>query len=424
MSLPRSIASALAGLALVLGTFTITPQTLAETKITLTDGTELVGDIVREGDQFVIIATKVGEITEEKFLVRRDIASISRDIPEEEVAEAMGVKDTGPVMRGEKETADIPAGATRIAFITLKEEVGSFFNTDALERSVNILKEMPDETRPEILVIQIDSGGGALNEMQKIVRYIQDEVETEFRTVAWIEYAISAACMTSWVIDEVYIMRKAPIGGCTAFFTTPQGTVAVSGVELEQLLVQMEEVSRLGKKDPLVMRAMEIRTTLSADIEDDGTIIWYPNAAGEYLVSPSNEVLTLNSYEAVKFGICRAIADTKDQLAKELGCVEWVEVGQEADELMVEFRESVKSAQTDLMITYQEMQISLNAMNATPELRNKKRHFGRARQKYQKIRSTVHNRAPSLLTYGQFSTRFFEYWDEQMELYAEQLGNA
>ncbi len=421
MTMTLTIKATLAAIAVTAASFGFTSDASAITEITLKDGTVLKGDIVREGDQFVILLDSTGI---QKFVMRRDISTLVRDAEDTPVAaDNANATDTGPVtQRGKKEDVQIPAGATRIAFVSLHESVGSYFNTDALERSVDLLKALPEEERPEVLVLEIDSGGGALIEQHKIIAYIRDHVEPEFRTVAWIESAISAAAMTAWVVDEVYMMRKAPIGGCTGYYMTQSGAVAMEGAELEEELVWMERVSTWGKKEPLVMRAMQIYSTLSADINPDGSVTWYPNDQGEYMISPENEVLTLNAHEAKKFGIAQGIADTKDQLAQALGCVEWVEVGQDADEMMVEFRANVKEAELEMSTLFREMNIALQAMMGTPEVRNKKRHFGTAKNKYQQIQVWAKRKAPSLMTYGQFNQNFFDVYDERFEQWAEQLA--
>lgn len=420
----RSLQALLVAMTVGAACLVATPQAFAAetTKVTLKDGTVVEGEVVREDDRYIMLMVRIGEVEERKFIMRRDIASVELIDPQEATADAGADDVTTPIVRTTRDDDKmIPPGATRIAYITLHEGVGSHFNRDALARSVAALDELPENEQPEILVLSINSGGGALNELEKLVPYIKDYVEPKYRTVAWIESAISAACMTAWVVDEVYMMRKAPIGGCTGFRSTSSGTVAMEGLELEEVLAWMETVSEWGKKEPLIMRAMQIFTTLSCDVDENGDVTWYESDQGEYMISPPGEVLTFNSHDAVKYGVAQGIADTKDQLAKAMGCTEWVEVGQEAGQMMTDFRENVSAAEVELFATFDKMNIALGAMNATPEPRNKKRHYGRAKSLYQSIKSTVYNRAPSLLIYGQFNERFFDYYDQVFEDIAEQL---
>ncbi len=391
----------------------------ADSRVTLNDGTVFEGDIVREGDQFLILRVTIGEVQKEEFLRKADISSIERDISNP--APTGTNAGEAPVTDDVEEEVALPPGATRIAFISLEEMVGPYFNTQALKRSVDALKALPEDRRPEILVLRINSGGGALFELRQIVPYIRDYVEPNFRTVAWIESAISAACMTSWVVDEVYMMSKGAMGACTAFVQTGSGNVAMSGAELEELLFWMEQVSMWGKKEPMVMRAMQIREPLSADIDENGTVTWRLDEGGEYLVSPRTEVLTLNSTDAVKFGVAQGIADTKNELATALGCTEWVEVGAEAEEMMVEFRDSVRRAEVKLIQIFQEIQISLQAMASSPDPNDARKHYGRAVRKFEQMKTWAYRKAPSLLTYGQFNEFFFEQFERQLDQIGEQL---
>ena len=426
MPLIHSLKTTLVAATLGVASLGMTGNALADTtKVTLNDGTVLQGEVVREGDAFLILKVMVGEVVKQEFIRKSDISSIIRDAPEASATDE-AVADTGPVvMKGEKDDAQaIPEGASKIAFVSLEEMVGPYFNTQALMRSMDILNNLPEEEQPDIVVLRVKSGGGALFELRQLVPYIRDQIETRYRTVAWIEDAISAAAMTAWVVDELYMMRKAAIGGCTGYRMMPGGAEAMEGPELEEVLMWMERVSTWGNKSPEVMRAMQVYATLSADIDENGKVTWHLNDSGEYMISPENEVLTMHSYEAEKFGVSKGTADTKDELARALGCVEWVEVGTDADELMAEFRENVKTAELELNVLFQQMNIALNAMNATPELRNKKRHLGRAQKLYDQMRSWAFKKAPSLRTYGQFSDQFFEYYDEVFEDLRQQLAQG
>ena len=426
MPLIHSLKTTLVAATLGVASLGMTGNALADTtKVTLNDGTVLQGEVVREGDAFLILKVMVGEVVKQEFIRKSDISSIIRDAPEASATDE-AVADTGPVvMKGEKDDAQaIPEGASKIAFVSLEEMVGPYFNTQALMRSMDILNNLPEEEQPDIVVLRVKSGGGALFELRQLVPYIRDQIETRYRTVAWIEDAISAAAMTAWVVDELYMMRKAAIGGCTGYRMMPGGAEAMEGPELEEVLMWMERVSTWGNKSPEVMRAMQVYATLSADIDENGKVTWHLNDSGEYMISPENEVLTMHSYEAEKFGVSKGTADTKDELASALGCVEWVEVGTDADELMAEFRENVKTAELELNVLFQQMNIALNAMNATPELRNKKRHLGRAQKLYDQMRSWAFKKAPSLRTYGQFSDQFFEYYDEVFEDLRQQLAQG
>ncbi len=364
------------------------PVAMAKDIVHLKDGRVLEGRVEREIDGSIYFIMTIGTVENKMWFTSSEIERLERGVGvDEEEAD-------------EPEKKAIPEGATKIAFVSLEDTVGTHFNRDAIERSVEILKDLPEAEQPDIVVFRVNSGGGALFELNKIVPYIEEEVKPHFRTVAWIESAISAAAMSSWVIEETYMMKEGNIGACTGYMMTSSGAKAMEGVGLEEVLMWMEDVSKWGRKDPYVMRAMQVNMTLSCDIDADGNITWYDDDSGEYLVSPEEQILTFNSIDAVKFGVAEGIADTKQELAAlMLGSdTEWVEVGREADEYQQEFRKNVTRAQTKIDELSKRMNLAINAAQSAPTPRERKRQAGSALNYLDQIAGWV-RKAPSLEVY-------------------------
>lgn len=385
----------------ILSVVTAVPA-LAKDVIHLKDGRVLEGTISRELPSGAIyFEIEIGSLRSGEWYRPEQISKIVR-----------GEAVAGGSEEAEEEAA-IPDGATRIAFITLEEMVGPFFNKNAIEHSIEFLDELPDEEKPSIVVFQIDSGGGALIELREIVPYIHEHVKPEYRTVAWIRSAISAAAMTAWVIPEIYMMKEGNIGACTAFSTPGGKTKAMEGDGLEMLLMWMEQVSWWGQKDPYVMRAMQVYTTLSATQNADGSITWYLDDSGDTIVSPKKEILTFNSVDAVKWGVAQGVADTKEELAKQLGCAEWVEVGEKADEYQQEFRENVERAQVKIDELWKKLNMAVSFAQSAPNKKERDRNVGEARNYLRQMKGWV-NRAPSLEFYMGLDRKFFREMDRQL----------
>lgn len=376
---------------------------LAKDRVHLKDGRVLEGEILREVSGAVWIKIGPGEM-----MIRPDqIERIERD-PEKPVASAEAPSREEPA-------ATIPDGATRIAFISLESMVGPYFNKDAIERSVEMLEGLSEDRKPDIVVFVIDSGGGALFELMKIVPYIQEEVKPKFRTVAWIRSAISAAAMTSWVIEEIYMMSEGNIGACTGYMMEGGGAKAMEGDQLEEVLVWMEQVSRWGGHDPYVMRAMQVLTLLSATKDENGHISWYIDEppSGEVIVSPKSEILSFSAHDAVKWGVARGIADNKEELARAMGCNEWVEVGQEAEDYQREFRENVGQAEVRIEEHWNKLNIALSFAESAPNKKERDRNVGEARKHLRAMQSWV-RRAPSLEVYMNLTPEFFREMDRRL----------
>jgi hypothetical protein len=408
-------------LALVILCAAMAPGAFAADKITLKDGTVLEGTIEREGDGFLFLLVRIGAVENRRLILSEDIKTITRDAKATAKEAAVPAKASDRGDRKAPETkATIPPGTTRVAFISLgdppdKDMVGPFMNADALKRSIEILNEMPDETRPQIVVLKINSGGGALFEIQKLSDVIEEEIKPKYQVVAWIQSAISAAAMTAYTVEDIYYMTKGNLGAATGFRMVNGRAEAVEGQQLEEVLYMMEQIAARGGHEPLVMRAMQIEQELSADIDENGVVTWRPDLKGEYVVNPKDRILTLNSRDAMKFKLTKGVADTKAELMTLIvGDSEWVEVGLEADEYQHEFRDNVFNAQREINELATKLSLEMEAASRS---RNDEqaigRHVGAARRYLAQIRSWV-RKAPSLEVYEGWTPERFRDIEEQI----------
>lgn len=359
----------------------------AETVVVHTNSGETIeGEIVRDESSFIIIRYEEYGVPREKIILRSDIDRIVRDGDAEADVDGEGGSGDDAVS-GDDTRA-------KIAFVTLEEMVGPYFNTDALEESITILDELPEAERPDVVVLQINSGGGALRELLRLTEYIHEEVKPKYRVVSWIESAISAAAMTAWATNEIYMMSEGNIGACTGFSQRPDEngnfvTVAMTGEALDEILEYMEDVSDWGDHEPWVMKAMQVSAphrpfALSAEVDAYGRVTWHAaegpgnNLPGE-LVSPYDEILTLEAYNAERLGVSLGTADSKDELASLLGFSEWREVGHAADEHQVEFRECVGEFETRLIELLLKLFGALDLALAAPDQSSCQKQLGYAR---------------------------------------------
>lgn len=388
-----------------------TPDALAA-KVHLKDGKVLEGTVKSEATGFIVFIVKVGSVQQTRVIDRNDIVKLEKDDAVTDPAAATPAAPGNVVLPATRpEDVKIPDGATKVAFVTLgdghNEMVGPYMNRDALMKSVEILDELPKEQRPDILVLQINSGGGALSEMLKLTETIHKEIKPKYRTACWIQAAISAAAMTAFASEEIYMMKQGNIGACTGFSMSGGKATAMDGEGLERVLEYMEKVSKWGKRDPLIMRAMQIagarrgNQPLTCDIDADGIVTWYDGPKGKFLVCPGDEILTLNAPDAVKYGVAIAVADTKVELGKAMGLTEWVEVGPEADAYQEEFRTAVRTGETRLSEFMSKYNTALGYAGSAPTREELERQVGIARNHLRKMKSLIDN-APSLKIYNEY----------------------
>ena len=423
MGIVRSVVRGVAAIAVGAA---VCGSVLGEDVVYMENGDVWRGQITREGDDFVYIRYMIGSVTQEKFLLRSAIERIERD-------EFDGPSD-GPSI----ELPPIPEGAGKIAFISLEEMVGPYMNARALEESVELLKDLPETHQPDAVVLWIDSGGGALFELLRLNEYIQEELSKEYRTVSWIRSAISAAAMTAWSTNEIYMMPEGNIGASTGFRMIPgrDGSVAAEpmlGPELDQVLEHMRQVSIAGDHEPWVMWAMQISAphrpfSLSAEVDPVyGEVTWHmtrgpgDSLPGE-LVSPHDEILTLNAEDSVRFQVAEGIASSKDELARHMGFTEWVEVGQEADVLMHQFRDSVREISSRVRELIDRLILSLDLAGQTNNRMECRDNVTLAQRNLQELRRLA-EQGHSVKEYQGLDDEWFDYWQRRIDDAAERCAD-
>lgn len=419
---PLVATAALVMLAAVLFT---APRALGDT-VVLKDGTKLEGVIDRETDEYLFIKVKFGDLTQPRLVQKKDIKEIKRDQPKSEAGGAggsagAGEKDSSSATSGVAPKADAPKedgaatprirpGATKVAVVTLEEMVGPFMNANALKHSIELI---PKEEKPDIVVLKINSGGGALTEVEPLSDTIQLTLKKDYRVVAWIESAISAAAMTAMNVEEIYMMKRGNLGGAVAFHMTGPGKAeAAKDASLEEILRLGELLASRGRYSPLVIRAMQEFFSLSADIDDNGVVTWRNDEKGQYLVNPKTRILTFNADDAYKFKISKGTADTLPELMRLLNVTEWVEVGKQADAYQVEFRANVQAAQNKINEIRQKLNILIAAAEGAQDEQTRGAKFGEAKRLVDEMKSWV-RRAPSLEFYeGLTPERFKQIYDQ------------
>ncbi len=389
-------------------------------KIYLNDGRVLEGRVDREGEGFVYFVIVVGSIEHTELFTAAQIKKIERDEPAGDPGKVQA-STIVPGAASKSSARSVPDGATRIVFISLEDEVGLYLNADALKHSV----ELAEPEKPDIVVLVVNSGGGALAEVEPLSDIIHKELKKKYRVVAWIRSAISAAAMTSLNSEEIYMTRQGNIGAAVAFTQDSGGqTKAAEGKNLEEILKIGEELARRGKRNPLIVRAMQKFMLLSCDIDENGVITWYDSDKGQFLVNPNDRILTFNAIDAEKFGVSKGMAETKEELAKLMGVSEWVEVGLKADEYQAEFRKNVKTIQARLNELGPRLDRAMAAAGQGSDAATRNQSIGKARQILGELRSLV-RRAPSVEKYMGFNRQWFADREEELrKLAARNTGGG
>ncbi|MFN0134263.1 MAG: hypothetical protein ACKVW3_17255 [Phycisphaerales bacterium] len=422
MNKARTIWSRLLVLAAVALATWISPAR-ADDKLHLKNGTVLSGTIVKEMNGYVWFKVKSGDLEQEQFFKPDEVSKIERDASKP--AEAPAAATPGEANPGSAPAAKprIGAGAPKAVVITLgeggdKDMVGLFMTAKTLRDAIPLLEQDGVET----VVFRVNSGGGALLEIQPLSDVIHNEYKPKFRVVAWIESAISAAAMTAHCIDEIYFMPQGNYGACTGW----RGALeAVKGRQLEEVLYMMEKISARGLRDPAIMRSMQIEEPLSCSIDANGEVRWYNNLDGEYIVNPKDRILTFDAVEAAKYGFSKGTAANIDELGKLMGYTEVEWVGKvmpgvpypvsRAEELQRSFREKTYNDQQKTRQYLIQYQTAYAQAAATP-FEERGKFIGKCREALDQVTRMVKNNPNmALFQLNVAPDRFKDWLDEREE---------
>ncbi|HEX8878246.1 MAG TPA: hypothetical protein VF777_15985 [Phycisphaerales bacterium] len=399
-------------------------------KITLKDGTIVEGELVREVDGLIWIKVVTDGKEETKMFTSSDYSKFEK-LGDATAATPAATPAAKPESKPTPDAAPAPASkpteskarsgnrVPRAAILTLgeggdKDMVGVYVMAKPLRDAIPLLKK----ENVDIVVFRINSGGGALLEIQKLSDVIYDEYRKDFRTVAWIDYAISAAAMTAHCIEEVYMTPEGAYGACTGWSGQ---LVAVKDRGLEEVLYQMEKISARGNHDPQIMRAMQIMEPLSATVSDRGQVTFYQDTtSGNIVLNPKGRVFTFTSQTAESVRFSSGTASTLDELAKAMNLeeVEWVGVKKPgyawpicaAEQLQMDFRErTYKDEQA-----FDGYRITLDTalqMAQQGDDETKAKLAGKAREAMNRIISAINNNPNmALFKFNMYPDRFREEW--------------
>lgn len=396
-------------------------------KITLKDGRVLEGTITRELQGYVWFKVTVGGIEQEFTFSPDDIVTIERDAQSTPKPEDAKPADDAAATSEPRRT-----GVPRLAILTLEGMVGMQMAAKPLEDAIEDLKK--DGVTDVIL--KVNSGGGYLAEIQRLSDVIHNKYKKEFRTVGWIESAISAAAMSSHCLEEIYFMPNGNYGACTGW---SGALTAVKGRELESVLLMMEKISARGNHPIAIMRAMQISAdpqelstlqiappsgALSASFDADGDVQWYQDStSGQYVLNPKGEIkiLTFNAQEAERFKFSRGTAANKDELARLMGYneVEWV--GKEkpgylwpvskAEERQLRWREEVSEAEGRFGEYVQKYQLAVANAQSSGDRQGRAAFVNRARQALETLKQ-IARKHPNFVLFYNLTPDFFAEQEE------------
>jgi ATP-dependent protease ClpP protease subunit len=192
-------------------------------------------------------------------------------------------------------------------------------------QEMELVAEEADKFGPgQIIILMLDSPGGAVVEMEKIHETLAD-IKKRHRLVGWVRQAISGGCATVMHCDEIYFMTEGTAGAMTAF--NPATGQAWTGEEMEEWMRRAGDWMEQGGRSRYIAEAMIHAPALLSYDKDPvtGKVTFYNDLSGRVILSDAEHNLVFNASNALDCGFSDGTADTEEQLAKLLDLPAWNE---------------------------------------------------------------------------------------------------
>ena len=290
------------------------------------DGTPLDGKIISQTAAQIVFQPDGSDVSATQKLERTSIQTI---VKTDEHGAAIKPPDAHPVaLRWQippepaaPPVQRLPLGARTYYVIPLHGEVGDTVLARALEKSLAdaVLR------KPTVVVLDINSPGGLVEESQQISKIIH-HYNKLLRIVALTDQDLSAAAIFSLSIKEIYVKSSSTIGAATAY--QPDNLTLPPKIE-EKMQSAWRATARNsaeeGGHEPLLAEAM-IDNDMELHLETSNGKPVVKEGPGDKTLCKKGKILTLSSHEAVECGLAAGEADDVAELGTALKMPGWSEI--------------------------------------------------------------------------------------------------
>lgn len=322
---------------------------------------KIVGRLTKIEKRYIEVVGKIAGIQKKKIIMRSNLMSMktlkgpsdSVDVSGSKVAD-LSKPDPPSIRSADRQTRDTSQGQSEsnrphIFLLPLSGFVGTYFRHNEIDM---IGKEADKYGDHQIIILEIDSGGGSVRETERIHHSLVS-LTKRHRVVAWIKHATSAACATAMHCQEIYFMTEGQAGAMTAF----GGGVAIQGAELQNWLDTASEWMEHGGRKGMIARAMIKKEFLLSYTRnpDTGEVTWFDDLSGDVILSTADQNLEFTSSTAIDSGFAQGIADTHDDLAKLLDLPAWPEGVDYGRNMIKKWSKKVKKCEEDVPLLLQQL---------------------------------------------------------------------
>jgi hypothetical protein len=210
--------------------------------------------------------------------------------------------------------------------IPIKGGIGNDFTAARMK----MLLQQAITLSPTVIVLEIDTGGGSVQDAERIIDLII--ANKNLRFVALVRRALSAGAAITLACKEIYLTESATIGGAVSYRLGDDGNPVQLQADVAEKFQSIwravcRKAAEYGDHPSLIAEAM-VDPDFSLTIRKEGEkVIIERNGRGE-LLKANNRILTLTAREAVSCGLAKGIVADMDALGNKLSMSGWQVLGQ------------------------------------------------------------------------------------------------
>lgn len=184
----------------------------------------------------------------------------------------------------------------------------------------------------DYVVLVIDSPGGEIAEMERIVELIRDAQDLKF--VAQVQgKALSAAAVVTMACPQIYMGQNGVVGAAVPYVVGPDGTPENIQEKFRSAIRASCRVAvDHGRHSPLLLEGM-MNTSIELsliDREGRSEVVEGRADDGGRVLKRDGEILALTSAEAIETGLAAGLVDLHSELGELMGLESWHETSQQA----------------------------------------------------------------------------------------------
>jgi ATP-dependent protease ClpP protease subunit len=257
-----------------------------------TNGQTLNGKVVGEDKDVVVFEVSMGGMQVRQRVPRSQIAALQKQVRE------------GP----------------GYVVLPIFGEIGVEVTADTLRRAITEAKR----SKPQYIVLAIDSPGGLVSEKERIVDVIRRTRDVKF--VAYVRQAVSAAAIVAMACPQIYMAQESAIGATVTVRPDASGKMTAVDEKIQSVVRATDRAIALNSgHSELWVRGMSDRDLELAVVIDHGhaRVVEATGRPREQVIKRRGEIMTMTGSEAVEYGLAAGVSPDIDGIKEFLQLPAW-----------------------------------------------------------------------------------------------------